>query len=505
MKLKKALPVLLALLLLLTACAPAQIEDDDFTMPETKPLGGSPTEPTLPEPTVPAPTEPAPTEPEPTETEPTEPEPTEPDEEPTDPTDPDEEFNPGDTDHVHRFGSWKVESKATCIKEGRKVRYCDCGETETKIYVEEHAYGKWSTKEESTCTENGLNIRYCTVCNAEDITIKAPLGHDEVVTSGIPATCMTPGIKDHIQCGRCGEVLQEATVIEAGHKIVEQKYVAPECGLPGQTEGSYCSACLEVFQKSEIIPAIEHIPVTVPGKAATCTDVGLTDSIVCSECDAVLSRARTINRLAHDMVDGVCSRCGHNCDHGVDPEKIDKAGEYEKYVGKHQGDNCLDVEYSTYACEKCGQESQYYVSYIHGVSCDTTDYRVVVDPTPDRTGLTESHCKTCGQATLYILDGIIHITDERFEFYSTGGVKFQHGEGYWDYFTISDERPAGSSTINYQILSDTELKVIWLDENGEECFVVLHPSTDEQRPCTKCVISTDGKAYVSHFGWVAVG
>ena len=496
MKLKNMLLLMLALVLLLTACAPAAVDDDDdFTMPSTKPIGGvQPTDPTEPEPTVPTPTEPEPTEPEPTEPV-----------EPTEPTEPDQEIDPDDVEHVHRFGTWKVEMKATCTKSGRKVRSCYCGETETKTYLEEHTYGDWTAKVEATCNGQGLNARYCTVCKAEDITIQAPLGHDEVVTPGIPATCTEPGIKDHIQCSRCEKVLQEATVIEAGHEIVEQKYVAPACGLEGQTAGSYCRKCLEVFEKSEIIPAEQHDPVTVTGKPATCTDLGLTDSVACSKCDAVLSKPMILNRLAHDMKDGACSRCGHDCDHGVDPEKLDQMGVYEKYVSSYKGTSCVDRGYATYACEKCGQESQYYVSYIHGVACDSTAYRVVVDPTPDRTGLTESHCKTCGKISVYILDGITHVEDPRFEFYSTGGVKFQHGEAYGEYFVIVDQRPAGSSTIHYQVLSDKELKVIWLDGNGQECSQVLKASTDSQRPTTKCTISAEGKAYVSNFGWVTVG
>lgn len=514
MKLKRVLPVLLALLLVLTACAPARTDDDaDFTMPPTGPTGGQSTEPDPTDPVVPDPTDPIvpdPTDPiVPDPTDPTVPDPTDPTDpespDPSEPTLPGGEFDPGDTDHIHRFGSWKVEQKATCVKQGRKVRYCDCGEAEIKTYIEEHKYGEWGTKEEATCTEQGLNARYCTVCNAEDTTIKAPLGHDEVVTPGTPATCTSPGVTDLIQCGRCNAILQEAAVIEAGHKIVTQKAVEPVCGLPGQTKGSYCSLCLEVFEKSEVIPAVPHDPVTVPGKAATCTDIGLTDSIVCSKCDAVLSRAGIINRLAHDMVDGVCTRCGHDCDHGVDPAKLDSSGKFEKYVETVDGTDCMNRGYAVYACEKCGQKSQYHVSYIHGVSCDTTDYRTVVDPTPYRTGMIESHCKDCGNETHYIVTLKPADADERLEFSEFGSVKFQYGEEYSQYFIVSDERPAGSSPLSFRIISATELEVLWKDENGKDCSVILTPDSGGKSPSTKCVISTGGKAYVSHFGWVAVG
>ena len=503
MKLKNMLPVLLALLLLLTACAPAQTDDDaDFTMPSTGPLGNNQSTepiPTVPDPTVPDPTIPDPTVPDPTD--PEEPEPSE----PTEPTVPDEEFDPGDTDHVHRFGSWKVEQKATCVKTGTKVRNCDCGETESKTYLEEHKYGEWGTKEEATCTGQGVNARYCEICNAEDTAAKAPLGHDEVVTPGIPATCTAPGVKDLIQCGRCNAVLQEASVIEAGHKVVTQKAVEPVCGLPGQTKGSYCALCLEVFEKSEVIPAVQHEPVTVPGRDATCTKFGLSASIVCGKCDAVLVRPSVITRLGHDMDNGICTRCGHDCDHGVDPAKIDQSGKFEKYVETIDGTDCMNLGYGIYACEKCGQKSQYYISYIHGIACDTTEYITVVDPTPYRTGLIESHCKDCGKSTQYIVQMVPADADQRLEFSEFGSVKFQYGEEYSQYFIVTDERPVGSSVISFRVVSDTELEVSWLDEQGNACSVVLEPGTDSQRPSVKCVISTGGKAYVSYFGWVTVG
>ena len=501
MKHRKLFLVILAVALLLCACAPKEYVDD-FEMP-SRPTAS--TEPTQPDPTDP--TEPAPTEPQPTEPEPTEPEeePTEPEEEPTEPSEPEVEFDPNEQEHVHRFGTWKVSKKATCTKEGTKVRSCGCGEMETKSYLLEHNYGDWTPKEPATCTETGIDARYCTMCDKEETTVAAVLGHDEVVTPGTPATCTTPGVKDLIQCARCNLVLQEATVIESGHQIVEQKYVAPTCGLPGQTEGSYCARCLEVFEKSEVIAAKSHTYITVPGRAATCTEFGLTDSVVCSDCGAVMTGSRIIDRLGHTLENGACVRCGHTCDHGVDPGKPGYPSSSENKKGGYEGSSCVDRSYSVYECTSCGQESKLYLSLIHNFPCEHTEYRVVIDPTPERTGLMERHCKSCKRVELQIMDGIVHVDDARFEFYSIGGAKFQHGEGYWDYFTISDERPAGSSTIRYQILSDTELKVMWVDEEGKECYVVLQPSTDSERPCTKCVVSTDGKAYVSNLGWVTVG
>jgi hypothetical protein len=209
-----------------------------------------------------------------------------------------------------------------------------------------------------------------------------------------------------------------------------------------------------------------------------------------------------IDRLGHTLENGVCIRCGHDCDHGVDPAKPGYAGELEFRKLEYKGENCIDYSYFLFVCKACGQESKIYGT---ATSCQMKEYRFAIDPTPDRTGLKVSSCEICGKVEQYVVDAIVHVDDHRFEFNTFGGVKFQHGEGYWEYIMITDERPAGSSAIRYQVLSDTELKVMWLDEKGKECSVVLTPSTDSQQPSTKCVISTDGQVYVSKFGWVVSG
>ena len=130
---------------------------------------------------------------------------------------------------------------------------------------------------------------------------------------------------------------------------------------------------------------------------------------------------------------------------------------------------------------------------------------MVIDPTPDRTGLMEHHCESCNQTEVFIMDGIVNLTDERLEFYTTGGLKFQHGETYAEYITVVDERPAGSATIHYEVVSDTQLKVTWLDEKGNEHSELVDASTDSSKPSTKVVISTGGQIFVSRFGWVVAG
>ena len=56
-----------------------------------------------------------------------------------------------------------------------------------------------------------------------------------------------------------------------------------------------------------------HNVVLVPGKAATCTEAGLTDGSYCSSCDAVLSEQEVIPALGHSWTESVCDYCGICC------------------------------------------------------------------------------------------------------------------------------------------------------------------------------------------------
>lgn len=307
MKLRKLLPVLMAVVLL-AACGKDHSADDDWE-PPIRPTGI--TQPTLTDPTLPDPLPTQPTEPiVPPTTVPTEPKPTE-------PTWPDEEFNPPDEEHTHRFDSWRVGKKGNCIKEGYKVRSCDCGEMETKPYFGEHEFGEWSAIVEATCTEPGVSVHVCTLCNVEETTDVEALGHDEVVTPGTPATCTEDGISDRIHCARCEEVLQESTVVEAG-----------------------------------------HIPVIVDRTEPTCADFGLEGMEVCERCNMILQLPQVIDRLGHALVDGVCTHCTHTCDHGIDTENPGQIGQYEQVTDTGEAVEGTGLVYQTVTCEKCGESSK---------------------------------------------------------------------------------------------------------------------------------------------------
>ncbi len=66
----------------------------------------------------------------------------------------------------------------------------------------------------------------------------------------------------------------------------------------------------DIVFKFNTVKAHVHTEKTVPAKAATCTEPGLTEGKVCEECGEVLVAQEETPALGHDFKDGVCTRCG---------------------------------------------------------------------------------------------------------------------------------------------------------------------------------------------------
>ena len=66
-----------------------------------------------------------------------------------------------------------------------------------------------------------------------------------------------------------------------GHTIKVMPGKAATCTEKGLTDGEYCETCnLIVVNQKDIV----HKVVDVPGKVATCTEKGLTDGVFCETC-----------------------------------------------------------------------------------------------------------------------------------------------------------------------------------------------------------------------------
>ena len=100
----------------------------------------------------------------------------------------------------------------------------------------------------------------------------------------------------------------EHTAAEA----VRENEVAATCTQEGSyDEVVYCSECgEELSREHKTIDKLPHTEEIVKGKAATCTEPGLTEGKVCAECGVTLVAQNEVPALGHDYKDGVCTRCG---------------------------------------------------------------------------------------------------------------------------------------------------------------------------------------------------
>ena len=72
-----------------------------------------------------------------------------------------------------------------------------------------------------------------------------------------------------------------------------------------------CKVCHELFKDADAAEGIEkedtvvakkaHTPETIPGKAATCTETGLTEGSKCSVCGTILEEQEVISAKGHTL------------------------------------------------------------------------------------------------------------------------------------------------------------------------------------------------------------
>ena len=135
------------------------------------------------------------------------------------------------------------------------------------------------------------------------------------------STCTVKGNIDYWYCKGCDKYFSDA---EAKTEISKEKTELPlaehtEVTIPGKaatctetglTDGTKCSVCGEILEAQKEIPAKGHTDVTIPGKAATCTETGLTDGTKCSVCGEILVAQKEIPAKGHNYENGVCTVCG---------------------------------------------------------------------------------------------------------------------------------------------------------------------------------------------------
>ena len=253
----------------------------------------------------------------------------------------------------HTFGDWNTTKQATCKDEGELVRICSKCSAEEKTTV-----AKTNVHTEvidaaisATCEATGLTEgKHCSVCGVvtvEQTTL--PLAshtydndedsrcnicdyvrdlncqHTETeVLKAVTPTCTTSGLSEGAKCSSCGEIIVSQTSIPAKeHTPTTTAGYDATCTQTGLSDSKKCSVCGTELEKAIVIPIKPHEytdkydkscnncdfvrdaecahteTVTIEGKNATCTELGLTDGIKCTECGEILIAQTTVGALGH--------------------------------------------------------------------------------------------------------------------------------------------------------------------------------------------------------------
>ena len=244
-----------------------------------------------------------------------------------------------------------VEAKpSTCTEDGNEEYwYCEVCSGD-KIYADKelttetalekvtipagHNYTSRVDAKAPTCTENG-NVEYwaCNDCDVVEIvtengrvestqekTVIAAKGHTMTKVETKTPSCTDDGNIEYYNCSVCKKNFADekgekelATVVEAakGHKLTKVEAKTATCTAAGNIEHYSCDGCKKLFADAEgktettaekvAVAAKGHTEVAVAGKAATCTETGLTEGKKCSVCGTVTVAQKTIDALGHKL------------------------------------------------------------------------------------------------------------------------------------------------------------------------------------------------------------
>ena len=351
----------------------------------------------------------------------------------------------------HKWDSGKVTKEATCKAAGEKTFTCqnDSSHTKTVIIL--------ATDHKDTNTD--YKCDYCgkSLCTA----------HSSVPVEGKPATCTEAGLTEGAKCPNCGEILaKQKEIPPTGHSTELKNTKSATCIADGYTGDEICKTCGKTVKSGEVIKATGHkwdsgkvtkeatctadgvkkftcqndsshtrtevIPatghkdtnnnyicdncskslcsnhssVTVQGKAATCTEAGLTDGAKCSKCGKIITAQKEIPATGHSTElknkksatctadgyagDEICKTCG----------KTVKSGEVIKATG-HKWDSGKVIKEATetaegtkrFTCSVCNGTKEETIPVIdHKHSFKDT----VLNPTCTEGGYTLHKC-SCGE------------------------------------------------------------------------------------------------------------
>ncbi len=128
---------------------------------------------------------------------------------------------------------------------------------------------------------------------------------------------------------------------------------------------------LEAYQ----VPKCDHAAVIIPGKAATCTEAGLTEGSICSSCGKVLKAQVAIDALGHDLMTVT-----------LEP-------------------NCTEPGFDLYQCSRCAHRETGNI--VQPLGHDFGDWETIKEATMESAGLAQRSCAICGESEQQELEQLL--------------------------------------------------------------------------------------------------
>ena len=269
------------------------------------------------------------------------------------------------TEHSFNDEDSEVIKEPTCIETGILIVKCSvCNATEERpIEALGHDWSEEMTSEDSTYV-----YKECTRCHETEIIAWLGCEHETTeLQNAKEATCTEAGYTGDEICTKCGETVKTGEEIPAlGHtsaEAVRENEVAATCTEAGSyDEVVYCSVCgEEISRETKNVEAAGHTEEIVEGKAATCTEAGLTEGKKCSVCGETLVAQEEIPALGHTEVtdEAVEASCGSSGktegSHCSECGEIIVAQEIVPATGRHAYESVINGDGSiTYTCPDCG-------------------------------------------------------------------------------------------------------------------------------------------------------
>lgn len=230
---------------------------------------------------------------------------------------------------------------ADCIRNGFVLEICTrCGHKAKDEIIPAFGHDWDMTTVAATCTEDGKVTQTCKTC---DVTVETTLfatGHKWVLdaSNSVVATCDHSGVS-YFDCDVC-DATYKVTEAQKAHRW-QTTLVDPTCTSEGYTLKTCANCGTEI--RSDVVAALGHNMVDTVIDP-TCTTDGFTMH-KCSRCDYRGNDTDFVDALGHDLVNGVCSRCGEGCAHNWQQVSTVEA-------------TCTEGGYTMVKCSKCGTEKK---------------------------------------------------------------------------------------------------------------------------------------------------